>query len=135
MCPTYPTTNATSIVCDLHVTRLGPVVCVCVYLRKYLVGRQWVGRPICVCAALAHRPLRRVHTHTGILGSENSTVWLTTVPGHPWQNAHDGVKPGALFSTEHCVRNVMCTRSPARDPTVPGWFRSFAPRLMPCVDA
>jgi hypothetical protein len=96
MCPTYPTTNATSIVCDLHVTRLGPVVCVCVYLRKYLVGRQWVGRPICVCAALAHRPLRRVHTHTGILGSENSTVWLTTVPGHPWQNAHDGVKPGAL---------------------------------------
>ena len=30
-----------------------------VYLRKYLVGRQWVGRPICVCAALA--PLRRVN--------------------------------------------------------------------------
>ena len=31
-----------------------------VYLRKYLVGRQWVGRPIilCVCRALA--PLRRV---------------------------------------------------------------------------
>jgi hypothetical protein len=36
----------------------GACVRVFVYLRKYLVGRQWVGRPICVCAALA--PLRRV---------------------------------------------------------------------------
>jgi hypothetical protein len=36
----------------------GACVRVFVYLRKYLVGRQWVGRPICVGAALA--PLRRV---------------------------------------------------------------------------
>ena len=27
----------------------GGLVFVCVYLRKYLVGRQWVGRPMCVC--------------------------------------------------------------------------------------
>ena len=31
-------------------------VFVCVHLRKYLVGRQWAGRPICVCAALAPLP-------------------------------------------------------------------------------
>ena len=35
------------------------LVFLCVYLRKYLVGSlQWVGRPICVCAA-ALAPLRR----------------------------------------------------------------------------
>jgi hypothetical protein len=34
------------------------LVFVCVYLRQYLVGRQWVGRPICVCAQRWHLSIK-----------------------------------------------------------------------------
>ena len=51
----------------------GAIVFVCVYLRTYLVGRRWVGRPICVprCHPSGHVVAVELHAaQPGCCGAE-----------------------------------------------------------------